>query len=181
MLLDIMIVLIAAKVAAEVSERLGFPAVAGEIIVGIVIGPSALDLVQGNDVLLVLAEFGVILLLLDVGLEMDISELLVVGRSSLSVATLGVLAPLFGGWGVALALGLDAKPALFVGAALTATSVGITARVFGDLRALNTVEARTVIGAAVADDVMGLVILTVVGRVVTEGSVSACGCRQGRR
>src|SRR3954463_6191119 len=103
-LMDLLVVLVAAKLAAEASERLGFPAVAGEIIVGILIGPSALDLVQGNDVLLVLAELGVILLLLDVGLEMDISELLVVGRASFTVATLGVVLPLFGGWAVALGL-----------------------------------------------------------------------------
>src|SRR5205823_9632081 len=95
-----------------------------------------------------------------------------VGRASLSVATVGVVVPLVAGLGVGLAGGMTGKEALFVGAALTATSVGITARVFGDLRALATVEARTVLGAAVADDVMGLVILTVVVRLVTEGHVS---------
>src|SRR5205807_282782 len=116
-----------------------------------------------------------ILLLLDVGLEMDIAELGAVGRASLAVATIGVIVPFAGGYGVGALLGMTGKEALFVGAALTATSVGITARVFGDLRALASVEARTVLGAAVADDVLGLVILTVVVRIVTQGSVSVGG------
>src|SRR5205085_7620062 len=117
-------------------------------------------------------ELGVILLLLEVGLEMDIGELGAVGRASLTVASVGVVIPFAAGWAVALSTGMSGKEALFVGAALTATSVGITARVFGDLGALAAVEARTVLGAAVADDVIGLVILTVVVRLVSSGSVS---------
>lgn len=85
---------------------------------------------------------------------------------------MGVVLPFVTGWAVALAFGESPSTAIFVGAALTATSVGITARVFGDLRALASVEARTVLGAAVADDVIGLVILTVVVRLVSEGSIS---------
>ena len=171
-LLDILIVLVAAKLAAEGSERLGVPAVVGEIMVGVLIGPSVMHLVGADEVLKVLGELGVILLLLDVGLEMDLGELAAVGRAALSVATIGVVVPLVVGAGAALSMGMPGKEAIFIGAALTATSVGITARVFGDLRALATVEARTVLGAAVADDVMGLVILTVVTRLVSEGSVS---------
>lgn len=171
-LLDILIVLVAAKIFAEGSERIGVPAVVGEILAGILIGSSVLHLVGENEVLKVLGELGVILLLLDVGLEMDLGELRAVGRAALSVATIGVAVPFALGGGAALALGMPGKEAIFIGAALTATSVGITARVFGDLRALATVEARTVLGAAVADDVMGLVILTVVTRLVSEGSVS---------
>lgn len=173
-LTDILIVLVAAKVAAEVAERIGVPAVVGEIVAGVVVGPSVLGLVGQNDeVLRTLGEIGVILLLLEVGMEMDIGELAKVGRASLLVATAGVIAPLVLGLGAMEILdGDDFKTALFIGAALTATSVGITARVFGDLRALATTEARIVLGAAVADDVMGLVVLTVVVRLVTEGSVS---------
>jgi Kef-type K+ transport system membrane component KefB len=174
-LTDILVVLFAAKVAAEVAERLGIPAVVGEITAGILVGPSFLGLVGGNDdVLLALGEIGVILLLLEVGMEMDLGELARVGRASMLVATVGVVFPLVLGLGaMALFIGADGNTSLFMGAALTATSVGITARVFGDLRALATTEARTVLGAAVADDVMGLVVLTVVVRLVTEGSVSA--------
>jgi Kef-type K+ transport system membrane component KefB len=169
---DILIVLVAAKVAAELAERIKVPAVVAEIAAGMLIGPSVLGLVGPTEVLEVLAELGVILLLLQVGLEMDIRDLAAVGRSSMSVAVIGVVVPMGLGYGVGLAFGHDSNTALFLGAALAATSVGITARVFSDLRALTSVEARTVLGAAVADDVLGLVILTVVVRIVTEGTVS---------
>ena len=171
-LTDILVVLVAAKLAAEVADRIGIPAVVGEIVAGIIIGPSVLGIVGTDEVLRVLGELGVILLLLQVGLEMDLVELGKVGRSSLSVAVVGVVGPLVLGFAAMELVGDDFNTALFVAAALTATSVGITARVFGDLRALATTEARIVLGAAVADDVIGLVVLTVVVRLVTEGSVS---------
>ena len=170
---DVLVILIAAKVAAEIAERIKIPAVVGEIIAGVLIGPSLLGLVGSSNALDVLAELGVILLLLQVGMEMDIKDLAAVGRASMSVATLGVILPLAGGYAAGLALGYDANTSLFLGAALSATSVGITARVFSDLGALATVEARTVLGAAVADDVLGLVLLTIVVRVVGDGGVSA--------
>src|SRR5438067_7276232 len=170
---DILVVLIAAKLAAEGAERIGVPAVVGEILAGVVIGPSMLGLVgSADETLRTLGEIGVILLLLEVGLEMDLQELGSVGRASMLVATAGVITPMLLGIGAMELIGFDFKTALFVAAALTATSVGITARVFGDLGALATTEARVVLGAAVADDVMGLVVLTVVVRLVTEGSVS---------
>ncbi len=173
-LTDILIVLVAAKVAAELAERLGIPAVVGEIVAGVLVGPSVLGMVGADDeVLRTLGELGVIILLLQVGMEMDIAELGKVGRTSMLVAIMGVVAPMALGFGAMSLLGEDFNTSLFIGAALTATSVGITARVFGDLRALATTEARIVLGAAVADDVMGLVVLTVVVRLVTEGSVSA--------
>jgi Kef-type K+ transport system membrane component KefB/predicted amino acid-binding ACT domain protein len=174
-LLDILVVLFAAKMAAELAERAGLPAVVGEILAGILIGPSVLGLVGNDEVLRTLGELGVILLLFDVGLEMDLAELAAVGRASMMVATVGVVVPFVSGYGASMALGMEGNEALFVGAALTATSVGITAREFGDLRALGTTEARTVLGAAVADDVMGLVILTVVVRIATTGGVSLAG------
>ena len=172
-LLDILIVLVAAKVAAELMERLNIPAVVGEILAGILIGPSVLNLVSSSDVLRVLGEIGVILLLLEVGSELELSELAAVGRASMTVAIVGVILPFVGGAAFGSAIGMTGKEAIFVGAALTATSVGITARVLGDLKALAMVESRTVLGAAVADDVIGLVILTVVVRLATSGSVSA--------
>src|SRR5207248_10728691 len=153
-LLDILVVLIAAKLAAEIAERVKVPAVVGEIIAGVIIGPSVLALVGSNETLSVLGELGVILLLLAVGMEMDLAELGAVGRASTSVAVVGVALPMSGGYAVASALGHSGNQSLFIGAALAATSVGITARVFSDLRALATVEARTVLGAAVADDVL---------------------------
>ncbi|MBK5288547.1 MAG: cation:proton antiporter [Acidimicrobiia bacterium] len=170
---DVLVVLVAAKIAAELAERIGIPAVVGEIVAGVLIGPSLLGLVSTTSALEVLAELGVILLLLQVGMEMDIKELAAVGRASVSVAVLGVILPLVLGYAAGLALGYDSNTALFLGAALAATSVGITARVFADLGVLSSVEARTVMGAAVADDVLGLVLLTIVVRMVSDGSVSA--------
>ncbi|MEP7054001.1 MAG: cation:proton antiporter, partial [Actinomycetota bacterium] len=171
-LLHLVVVLAAALAAAEISERVGLPTVVGEIVAGILIGPSALHLVAPDEILRGLAELGVIVLLLEVGLQMDLRELAAVGRASVLVASTGVMVPFGLGYVGAAALGQPATTAIFLGAALTATSVGITARVFGDLRALPTVEARTVLGAAVADDVMGLVVLTVVVRLVGGDAVT---------
>ena len=112
-----------------------------------------------------IAEIGVLLLLVQVGMEMDLAELGRVGRTAMLVAVIGVAVP-FASAPAPPRPRRAADVAIFLGAALTATSVGITARVFGDLRALATTEARVVLGAAVADDVIGLVILTVVVKVV---------------
>lgn len=175
LLLDLLIVLVAAKLAAELCEKVQIPGVLGEIAAGILIGPSVLGLVDLTDQrgisVSLLAEIGVLLLLLSVGMEMDLAELGKVGTAALAVAVVGVVLPFAAGGGAALALGMDGNAAVFFGAALTATSVGITARVFGDLRALATVEARIVLGAAVADDVLGLIILTVVVKLVTGGDI----------
>jgi Kef-type K+ transport system membrane component KefB len=173
LLTHLVVVLVAAKFAAEVCDRIRLPAVVGEIVVGVVIGPSVLGIVHHDDVLRALGELGVLLLLLEVGLQMDLRELASVGRASFMVAVAGIVAPFALGYGVAASLGLPGNTAIFLGAALTATSVGITARVFGDLRALAMTEARTVLGAAVADDVLGLVVLTVVVRIVAGGQVDA--------
>lgn len=170
-LLELALIVCAAKLIAELAERVGVPAVLGEILAGIVIGPSVLGLVEPSDSLLLLAELGAIFLLMQVGMEIDVGELRNVGRSALTVAIIGVSLPLILGSATGLALGESGNTALFIGATLTATSVGITARVFGDLRALSTREARVVLGAAVADDVLGLVILTIVTRVVEEGTI----------
>ena len=172
---DILVVLIAAQVAAELSPRVGIPTVVGEILAGFLVGPSLLAVVHPTVVLDVLAELGVILLLVEVGMQMDLADLRAVGSSALLVAVLGVAAPLVGGFAVMVALGADPGIAVFLGAALTATSVGITARVFTELRMVATVEARTVLGAAVADDVIGLLALTVVGAAVAGAGLSATG------
>ena len=172
MILELLVLLVAARLAAEVAERLALPAVATEIAVGILLGPSVLGVVGHDEPLVFLGELGVIVLLLQVGLELDLGELTAVGRPAIKVALIGVALPFAGGAVVGGLSGLELTVAVFVGAALTATSVGITARVFGDLRRLGTVEARTVLGAAVADDVLGLLILTVVAKTATSGTIS---------
>ncbi len=175
LILDLVIILGAAVLLGELAERIGVPAVLGEIIGGIIIGPSVLgwvELTGDRGVSIgILAEIGVLLLLFLVGMEMDLVDLRRVGAVATSVAIIGVVVPFATGFGVALAFGQEMKTAVFIGAALTATSVGITARVFGDLGTINAPESRIVLGAAVVDDVLGLVILTVVVKSVTGESV----------
>jgi len=168
---DLAIILIVAKIAAELFERIRVPAVLGEITAGIIIGPSMLGFIDPSDAMRILAEVGVIILLAEVGLEMNLTEMRKVGRASMLVAIIGVVVPMSSGVLAGTFLNESLNASLFLGAALAATSVGITARVFGDLRALSSTEARIVLGAAVADDVFGLIILTVVTRIVQQGSI----------
>src|SRR6056300_1273125 len=171
--LEITVILVAAKFGAEIMRRVNQPAVIGELVVGIIIGYYGLGLLphfESGDVVSTLAEIGVVLLLFEVGLETNLDEFIELGSTSLVVALIGVVAPFALGFGSIFALGLGGENqfeiALFVGAAMTATSVGITARVFGDLGALKSKEAKTIIGAAVVDDILGLLILTVVAGVL---------------
>ncbi|RZP25641.1 MAG: cation:proton antiporter [Candidatus Actinomarinales bacterium] len=177
--LEIAIILLAAKIGAELMRRISQPAVIGELIAGIVIGYYGLGLLphaQSGDVISTLAEVGIILLLFEVGLETNLKEFIDLGKTSLLVALIGVIAPFFLGFGFVYLIDSSDyvfEKALFVGAAMTATSVGITARVFADLGALKTKEAKTIIGAAVVDDIFGLIILTVVaGMLGGTGNIS---------
>ena len=178
-LVELMVILIAAKVGAEVMARLNQPAVIGELLIGAVIGASVLGWVGHGDgeLLSTLAEIGVILLLFEVGLETDLRSFVRLGTSALTVALIGVVTPFVLGFLAVkwLAIGGGSTElAIFMGAAMTATSVGITARVFADLRRLHTDEAKTIIGAAVIDDVIGLIILGVVAAVLGgDGEFSA--------
>ena len=150
-------------------RRINQPAVIGELLAGLTIGYYGLGLLphaESGDVISTLAEIGVVLLLFEVGLETNLQEFIELGSTSLAVAIIGVIAPFGLGFGAVYALQLGGdyvfEVALFMGAAMTATSVGITARVFGDLGQLKSKEAKTIIGAAVVDDILGLLILTVV-------------------
>jgi len=169
-LLGLALIFVVAKVGGEVFERMNQPAVLGELVAGICVGSLALAGVGGvetlrtHGVINALAELGVIILLFEVGLESNLGEMLEVGWSSLLVAALGVVAPFFLGWGVSYYF-LPEEATLihiFIGATLCATSVGITARVLRDMGRLQTRESRIILGAAVIDDVMGLLILAVV-------------------
>jgi len=174
-LLALAVILTGAKLGGDVAERIGQPAVLGELVVGIVLGN--LDLVgvpwfrtvASDHTIDVLARLGVVLLLFEVGLESTVGDMLKVGGRSLLVAVLGVVTPWALGWWVGALLLPDASPYVhaFLGATLTATSVGITARVLKDLGRAQSPEARIILGAAVIDDVLGLVILAVVAGVIT--------------
>jgi Kef-type K+ transport system membrane component KefB len=162
LLLGLALVWLVAKVAGEAMERLGQTAVLGELLAGVVIGPGVLGLVHESDALHALAELGVVILLFEVGLESDVGDLLRAGVQATLVAAVGVAVPFALGFGVVRWLGHPPLLAVFVGATLTATSVGITARVLADLGRLQDATAKVVLGAAVVDDVLGLIILAVV-------------------
>jgi Na+:H+ antiporter len=177
-------ILVAAKLLGELAERVGQPAVLGELLAGVLLGGSVLGIVPTSgamgEVLHVLAELGVVLLLFEIGLETDLREMFRAGPTALAVATVGVVLPFFFGflyWAyvphAASGGSTDlTTAAIFVGATLTATSVGITARVLSDLQRMSTLEARIIIGAAVIDDVFGLVILSVVSGLAAGAAVA---------
>lgn len=171
-LFHLAVVIVAARIAAELAERFSLPAVVLEILAGVLIGPSVFALVSESEALGFFGEVGAILLLLEVGMQMNLRDLAKVGGSALRVAGIGIFVPMMLAYVLLTALGLDQLVALFLAAGITATSVGITARVFGDLRMLASPEARTVLGAAVADDVGGLMILTVVVGIASTGGIS---------
>jgi Kef-type K+ transport system membrane component KefB len=173
-LLGLIVILAAAKLGGELLERIGQPAVLGELIFGVVLGNLALlgfhgfEFLKTNQGIEILAQIGVMLLLFEVGLESNVKEMMSVGASSLLVATLGVIAPFFLGWGVSAWLLPDEEllAHVFIGATLCATSVGITARVLTDLGKVTARESKIILGAAVIDDVMGLVVLAVVAGII---------------
>ncbi len=170
-LVSLFVVLLAAKVGDEIFKRIGQPALVGEILAGILIGPSVLALVSPNETLEVFAELGVVFLLFWVGLETRISEMREVGRTAALVGVAGVVVPFVTGSAGALALGESAATSVFVGAGLVATSVGITTGVLMELGALATRAARTILGAAVIDDILAMVLLAVAVGVAETGGV----------
>lgn len=165
--------LLGAKLLGELAHRFGQPSVLGELVAGVVLGPSVLGLLPLSASILLIAEIGVVLLLFEVGLDTDLEELLRVGYPAMTVALVGMALPLAGGFLVAKAAGYSSLTSLFAGAALTATSISITARVLSELNALTTREGRIILGAAVVDDVLGLILLAVVTQTVHTGSVDA--------
>ena len=145
------------------AKAVGQPTVLGELVAGVLLGSSVLGLVDpGVETIHLLAELGVIVLLFAIGLETDLTKLLKVGAASAAVAAVGVALPFALGFAVCRLLGLPSLVAIVAGASMTATSVGITARVLSDLGRLQEPESQIILGAAVIDDVIGLVILTVV-------------------
>ena len=180
-LVGIASILLTAKAGGEIFERIGQPAVLGELIGGMLLGNltllgvTAVAPLKSDAVMTALAEIGVIILLFEVGLETRLSEMMEVGWSSLFVAIAGVVAPFFLGWGIARYFLPDESYLVhvFVGATLCATSVGITARVLRDLGKVKTREARIILGAAVIDDVMGLLVLAVVAGAIRAAAAGA--------
>lgn len=173
-LVALIAIFLAAKVFGELAERIGQPAVLGELVGGVIVGVSGLQLVDPHDVTIhLLSELGVILLLFLIGLETDLKRLLSVGGSATTVAIVGVVLPFIGGFAFGYALGFRIIVAALLGASLTATSVGITARVLSDLGHLQDAESQVILGAAVVDDIIGLVLLTIISTLADGGAISA--------
>ncbi|GAA0498736.1 cation:proton antiporter [Deinococcus depolymerans] len=166
-------VVLAAAVFGTVASKLGVPAVVGQVLAGILIGPSVLSLVRPDEFLLSLAELGAVFLLFMVGLETRFRDLLAVGKEALLVAVLGIVIPLALGFGFGLWQGQENVSALFVGTALVATSVGITAKVLQEMGVLDARFAQVILGAAVIDDILGLTLLAVVSGLGAGESMSA--------
>ncbi len=154
-----------AKLLAELFERLGQPGIVGEILAGILIGPSLLGWVAPNENLSFLAELGVIFLLFRVGLEVNPADLMRVGRAALAVGTLGVAVPMLLGWATLRLWGASQVESLFLGTALTATSVGITAQLLASKGLLNRTAGKIILAAAVVDDILALLVLGVISSV----------------
>ncbi len=204
-LLSLVAIYLASKIGAELSNRLGFPPVLGELVGGVVLGISALHLlvfpetdastsnliirflqtvgglspditldvsVAQSQVISVLAQLGVIILLFEIGLESNLKELMAVGIQATVVAFVGVIVPFAAGTaGLMIFFGIPTVPAIFAGAALTATSIGITSKVLSELGCLNTKEGQIILGAAVIDDIIGIIVLAVVASLAREGSI----------
>ncbi len=174
--LKLLVILLSAKLFAEVFSRLSVPSVLGEVVAGLVIGPSALGFVSPDATLHLIAEIGILLLLFEVGLETDVGQLVKEGVRSTLVAVTGVVVPgALGFWTSYHWFGMAMIPSLFVGGTIVATSIGITVRVLKDLNRHNSRMARIVLGAAVLDDVIGVVVLAVLYDFAVKGTVSVPG------
>jgi Na+:H+ antiporter len=171
-LLGVFILFLGAKLGEEVARRLRQPAVVGELLGGFLVGPFALGLVTPGETALILAEIGIVILLFTVGLEVRMDDLLAVGRPAVLTAVIAMVLPLFVGVGVGLLVGETLSTASFVGLALAATSIGITSRVLSELKVLGRPFARVVLGAAVIDDVLALILIGLVSG-AADGDLSA--------
>lgn len=176
LLATLVALLVATRLLGAVAQRFGQPAVVGELVAGVLLGASLLGVIDpGDPVIHSFAELGVLILLFEIGLHTDLRSLVKVKGEAGTVALVGVLLPFGLGYAAARALGLTTIPAIVCGAALTATSIGISARTLSDLGRLGTAEGQIVLGAAVIDDIVGLVILSVVGGLVGGAALSIAG------
>ncbi|MFN3367950.1 MAG: cation:proton antiporter [Thermus sp.] len=170
-ILEVFYLVLATQVVAFLFKRLNQPVVIGEVLAGVLMGPAILGWVHEGEILEFIAELGAIFLLFMVGLETRLKDILAVGKEAFLVAVLGVAFPFLGGYLFGLQIGFATLPSLFLGTALVATSVGITARVLQELGVLSRPYARVILGAAVIDDVLGLIVLAVVNGVARTGEV----------
>lgn len=172
-LLELAGILVAARFGSEIAARLGAPRVIGELCAGVALGPSLLGLIEPNDTIRLLAEIGIILLLFEVGFETDIGRLARAGKQAAILASVGFLVPFLLGFSLCrYVFELPLLVSLFVGGTLTATSIGVTIRILEDLGRSSSHEGHIVLGAAVIDDVLGVVLLAILYEFSVTGSVS---------
>ncbi len=171
-LLQLFVIFIWVKIFGELFEQLSLPAVLGEILAGVVLGPYLTGFIQPSDAITSIAQVGAIFLLFTVGLETSPKDLIRLGRESLKVALAGIALPFIFGFAYMLLRHQSGKEAMFIGAAMVATSVGITARVLGDLQVLQTRPAKIILASAVFDDILGMMLLGIVIGLVSVGGVS---------
>ncbi len=169
LLLPLVVILVGARLAGRLSQRLGMPAVLGELLAGLVLGPSVLGWIQLNETFTNLAGIGVLLLMFIAGLETDMSQLQQVGKSSAVAAVGGVVLPFVGGLAVSLAAGLGWATGLFLATTLTATSVSVSVQTLQELGRLRSKEGMIILGAAIIDDVLGILVLSVVLGIAGQG------------
>jgi Kef-type K+ transport system membrane component KefB len=170
-LADIAIMLLATTLGAQLFRRIREPAIVGQILAGVLIGPSVLGLVEPGEALRVFAELGVVFLLFWVGLETRLSDLVRVGRRAVAVASLGIAVPLVGGLALGFALGMETAESVFLAAALVTTSTGAASATLIELHLLRTVVGRTILAAAVVDDVLAMLVLAVATGLVADGTL----------
>ncbi len=171
-LLALIATFVAAKLFGELAERIGQPAVLGELLGGVLVGVSGLRLVDPSaNVIHLLAQLGIVLLLFLIGLETELDKLLICGPTAVVVAVAGVAFTFAGGYAVGAVMHFPPLVSVFLGGALSATSVGISARVLSDLGHLQDAEARVILGAAVVDDIIGVILLTCIGSVAAGNDV----------
>jgi Kef-type K+ transport system membrane component KefB len=167
------VLFLAAKAGEEIARRLGQPAVVGELLGGVVVGPYALGWAQLTEPAAVFSEVGVVILLFAVGLEVRIDDLLAVGKPALLTAVIGMFLPIAGGYLLGVAIGEAPESAIYIGLALAATSIGITSRVLAELGILDRTFARVILGAAVIDDILVLVAIGLVEGLTTGNTSSS--------
>lgn len=180
-ILYLLLILLATKIAGDLSVRLGQPSVLGKLIIGIILGPAVLGWIENNDFIHYFSEIGVLLLMFLAGLETDLDQLKKNWKAAFAVAIIGIILPFIGGFGIGELFGLNTTYSLFIGILLCATSVSITVQVLKDMNKLNSPEGSTILGAAVVDDVLVVVLLAVMTSFLGTGDEVSLGLLIGKK
>lgn len=180
-ILYLLLILLATKLAGDLSVRLGQPSVLGKLIIGIVLGPAILGWINNSDFIHYFSEIGVIMLMFLAGLETDLDQLKKNWKAAFAVAILGIIFPFIGGFGIGELFGLHTTYSLFIGVLLSATSVSITVQVLKDMNKLNSPEGSTILGAAVVDDVLVVVLLALMTSFLGTGEEVSIGLLVGKK